>query len=63
MDAIQQAIEAGVTLDEHHAICEDLPCIGCGYLLRTLSPMGDCPECGRMISDTTRVQRLKNYPL
>lgn len=63
MDAIQQAVAAGVTLDAEQRICEDLPCVGCGYLLRSLSPSGECPECGRVISDTTRVQRLKNYPM
>ena len=63
MDAIEQAKQAGVTLDDHQAISEDLPCVGCGYLLRSLKPSGDCPECGRAVSDTTRVQRLKNYPM
>jgi hypothetical protein len=27
-------------------LAEDLPCVNCGYNLRTLSLMGVCPECG-----------------
>jgi hypothetical protein len=63
MNAIQQARQAGVVLDEQNAIAEDLPCIGCGYLLRSMTPDRDCPECGRVISDTTRIQRLRQYPI
>ena len=25
---------------------QDVPCAGCGYDLRGLSPEGNCPECG-----------------
>ncbi|MBL4700740.1 MAG: hypothetical protein JKX85_05715 [Phycisphaeraceae bacterium] len=63
MNAIKQAREAGVILDDQNAIAEDLPCVGCGYLLRSLQPDRDCPECGRPVGDTTRLQRLKRYPL
>jgi hypothetical protein len=30
----------------------DLPCIGCGYELRGLSVLGNCPECGTAIRAT-----------
>lgn len=63
MNAIEQAREAGVELDEQNTITEELPCVGCGYLLCGLSPEQDCPECGRPASDTTRVQRLRRYPV
>ncbi|MAX22936.1 MAG: hypothetical protein CMJ19_00410 [Phycisphaeraceae bacterium] len=62
MDAISQARDAGVVLDEQNRIDEDLPCIGCGYLLRSMSPDGDCPECGKAVSQTTQIQRLRRYP-
>lgn len=30
-----------------------VPCVSCGYDLRTLSVDGACPECGRPVRDTT----------
>ena len=63
MNAIAQAVEAGIELDEQNCIAEELPCIGCNYLLRGMRPDQDCPECGKAISDTTRIQRLGQYPL
>jgi len=36
----------------------DLPCVQCGYNLRTQLPDGDCPECGRLIDDTLRLAQL-----
>ncbi|UCE59921.1 MAG: hypothetical protein JSU63_21055 [Phycisphaerales bacterium] len=30
----------------------DVPCISCGYNLRTLSVSGDCPECGHTVRET-----------
>jgi hypothetical protein len=62
MDAIGQALQAGVVLDDQNRIDEDLPCIGCGYLLRSMSPDGNCPECGKAVSQTTQIQRLRRYP-
>src|SRR5689334_22821964 len=34
------------------SIDRDLPCRGCGYNLRGLGAIGDCPECGRAILRT-----------
>jgi hypothetical protein len=36
-------------------IGSDLPCVNCGYNLRSLSTSGHCAECGRPIFETTRV--------
>jgi len=33
-------------------IAIDLPCVGCGYNLRTLSVTGLCPECARAVADS-----------
>lgn len=40
--------------DGVHRLRQDLPCVGCGYNLRTLPHSGICPECGRPVSDSTR---------
>jgi 2-amino-4-hydroxy-6-hydroxymethyldihydropteridine diphosphokinase len=32
----------------------DLPCTGCGYNLRGLTPTHDCPECGAAVMDTLK---------
>lgn len=62
MNAIEQAVEAGLELDEQNCITEELPCIGCDYFLRGMRPDQTCPECGKAISNTTRIQRLCKHP-
>jgi 2-amino-4-hydroxy-6-hydroxymethyldihydropteridine diphosphokinase len=32
----------------------DLPCAGCGYNLRGLTPWHDCPECGAPVTDSLK---------
>lgn len=54
-------------MSEHAAtIPEDLPCVGCGYNLRTLAIDGLCPECGLAVGvtvdnrhDPSRIARLR----
>lgn len=36
----------------------DLPCVGCGYNLRTRPLDGTCPECGQSVSYTLQFPRL-----
>ena len=38
------------------SVIADLSCIGCGYNLRTLPLNGLCPECGRQVSESIRIQ-------
>ncbi len=67
-----------ILLDESGHIGMDLPCVGCGYNLRSLDPDGCCPECGAVVrkSMTPRetpkpqthepfdfVRWLRNHPL
>ena len=47
-----------VYLDSEGSICQDLPCVQCGYNLRTLQPMGRCPECGTQILRSMRNRRF-----
>ncbi len=35
-------------------VTTDLPCISCGYNLRTLLFLGSCPECGQPVAKTAR---------
>ena len=45
-------------LDADGRIGTDLPCVGCRYNLRGLSPSGRCPECGRLVAYATRALEL-----
>lgn len=40
-------------------VAVDMPCIGCGYNLRTLAVATACPECSRPIEDTWGMWRLR----
>lgn len=40
--------------DGHAQVIGDLPCLTCGYNLRTLSTNANCPECGNPVSQTLR---------
>lgn len=40
----------------------DMPCMTCGYNLRTQSANGVCPECGTTIRDTLNFPHLKRSP-
>lgn len=35
-------------------VAVDMPCLGCGYNLRTLAVSSACPECSHQIEDTLR---------
>lgn len=39
-------------LDADQRVAGALPCLGCGYDLRTLALAGRCPECGRAVAET-----------
>lgn len=34
---------------------QDLPCMSCGYNLRTLTPWQECPECGTPVNETLKM--------
>jgi len=46
-------------VDESTRITTDLPCMKCGYNLRTLPLAGRCPECGVPVERTTRGNLLR----
>ena len=48
-----------VPLDGAGRIDLDLPCVACGYNLRTGLPDGTCPECGASVSQSTARFRLQ----
>jgi Zn finger protein HypA/HybF involved in hydrogenase expression len=39
-------------------IATDLSCAQCGYNLRSLQPMAQCPECGALVAESLRPDRL-----
>jgi hypothetical protein len=41
------------------ALVSDVPCMACGYNLRTQSPAGVCPECGRPVRETLDFPHLR----
>ena len=47
-------MDASSNHDTGAAITTDIPCISCGYNLRTLAVSARCPECGQPVESTTR---------
>jgi len=45
-------------LDGIGHVATDLPCVKCGYNLRTLAAESRCPECGHLVQESTRDTRL-----
>ena len=45
------------------AIENDVPCLRCGYNLRTLAPTGKCPECGAEVAPSLRAYLAKRPEL
>ena len=44
-----------VEYDADGRIDQDLPCLECGYNLRTLLDDGQCPECGTSFAELARI--------
>ena len=44
---------------EECTVAADIPCVGCGYNLRTLRRDAMCPECGRAVQDSVRTDALR----
>ncbi len=45
-------------LDDTGHVATDLPCVKCGYNLRTLAAESRCPECGHPVRESTQDRRL-----
>jgi hypothetical protein len=43
-----------VTQDRSAAVVDDLECVQCGYLLRTLNDTHSCPECGTPVRSSQK---------
>jgi hypothetical protein len=50
-----------VIYDADGRIDMDVPCLRCGYNLRTLFDDRDCPECGASVHESARLLRLCHY--
>ena len=50
-------------MDDDGRVAVDLPCVDCGYNLRTLARDGMCPECGRPVVRSTDHRYLWQLPL
>jgi len=50
-------------LEEETHVTSDIPCVGCGYNLRTLATQGSCPECGKPVQTSISLAGLKQWPL
>lgn len=53
------AIASNVSLDAAGRIAQDVPCIHCGYNLRSLLPGQACPECNQLVSRSVRGDLLR----
>lgn len=51
-DKAKEAEGAGESPLSDELIDADMPCLRCGYNLRGLKPVGQCPECGSRIEKT-----------
>ena len=47
-----------VAYDADGRIDQDLPCVKCGYNLRTMRDDGQCPECGASVGESARLAWL-----
>ena len=47
-----------VAYDADGRLDQDLPCLKCGYNLRTLFDDGQCPECGASVHESARLAWL-----
>ncbi|MEO1235570.1 MAG: hypothetical protein AAFX76_02150 [Planctomycetota bacterium] len=56
------ATTALVPLDTDGLIAADLPCRGCGYLLRKQPSDARCPECDRPVQETINASNLRLCP-
>jgi hypothetical protein len=43
-------------------VVSNIKCLQCGYNLRTLSESGNCPECGRRVSESLTAETLTRIP-
>ena len=50
-----------VKYDADGRIGQDLPCLKCGYNLRTLLDDGECPECGASVHESARLAWLCHH--
>src|SRR5687768_6916889 len=56
LSACRRGHNASMTAET--TLTQDLPCAGCGYDLRGLTPPGKCPECGFDLGQSIRAFRL-----
>jgi len=50
------------SLDDEGKVSSDLPCVNCGYNLRTRRPEDVCPECGASVKASMREDLLSDAP-
>src|SRR5882672_4674217 len=55
---VSETIRVEALNGEPLAICEDTPCVGCDYNLRTLLFDAKCPECARDVVDSLQRKEL-----